>query len=439
MRFTSLLTSILVVFLIACNKSKNNLDKWLAFACIQTTACTQSGETTIPSPTAPYNVQSISVNGNPVPTVYNQYYPNAAFTSVTICPSGNTTNCATIGGILVDTGSYGLRVLDSAINCNTLSALEAKQETGSNGSGTLYNCAQFMDGSALWGWVASADVYIGGGEEAKSTPIQVVSSSCINPMPSACGSTNFNTVALLGANGILGVGTEPYDCGSDCASSQSTFYYNCNGTCSEDTAAESKQVANPIINFSTDNNGVILALPSVPGTATTLTGSMIFGIGTESNNALGSATILTGFSYPEYPDNVFITTTYNGKPSPYSFFDSGSNGLFFDDSSIPEDSDGWYCPSSMLSLSAKNTGANSNTSTVSFYVSNADTLLNSYDAALGNLAATMDGLNYSYAFDWGLPFFYGRLVYTSIHNMTQYSPATTYSNSSNNYTPYWAY
>ena len=47
-----------------------------------------------------------------------------------------------------------------------------------------------------------------------------------------------------------------------------------------------------MFNFTGDNNGVILELAAVNSTAATVSGSLIFGIGTQSNNALGSAAVL---------------------------------------------------------------------------------------------------------------------------------------------------
>jgi hypothetical protein len=55
------------------------------------------------------NFQSIVVNAGPA----NNYF-NGAFTSVTVCAPG-TSSCQTIDGILVDTGSTGLRVLASSM------------------------------------------------------------------------------------------------------------------------------------------------------------------------------------------------------------------------------------------------------------------------------------------------------------------------------------
>ena len=51
---------------------------------------------------------------------------------------------------------------------------------------------------------------------------------------------------------------------------------------------------------------------------------------------------------------------------------------------------------------------------VTFSISNAETLLNSNDAAFDNLGATNDGSSKFDGFDWGLPFFFGRTVYLGI-------------------------
>ena len=349
------------------------------------------------------NVQPIYVNAGSTGD-----YVNGVFTSVTICVPGTST-CQTIDGLLVDTGSEGLRLVSSAITI----PLPAQSLGGS----ALVECNQFQD-SYQWGPVLSADVRIGG-EQASSVPIQSVGNAAFD-VPSACTSSGLppeNTASDLGANGILGVGLFRQDCGPACALTGSRnpgLYFACSGSrCTAAAVPVEQQVQNPVWLFSGDNNGVIVQLPAigatgVPGAA----GSLIFGIGTRSNNGLGSAAVY------RTDDIGNITTTYQGKPYPKSFIDSGSNGLFFLDAatsaiSTCRDNDSFYCPPTTTTLTATNQGQGGSAVSVSFSVANANVLFNSPNYAFSNLGGPNAG-----AFDWGLPFFYGRNVYTAIELQT---------------------
>jgi|HubBroStandDraft_6_1064221.scaffolds.fasta_scaffold44815_2 hypothetical protein len=370
------------------------------------------------------NVQPISVNTGPSAAApLNSPYINGAFTSVTVCVPGSTTNCQTISGILVDTGSSGLRVLSSALT------ISLPQQTASDGS-PIVECLPFISG-ITWGPVQTADMTIAG-EEAKSLPIQVIGSSNFSTIPAGC--TSFgppeDDLATLGANGILGVGSFPQDCGSACTTSGASnpgLYYSCPASgCAVTTESISSQVQNPVVLFAKDNNGVIIELPAVSGAETSVSGSLIFGIGTESNNGLGSATV-----YTIDPSTGNFTTVFNGTSyADASFIDSGSNALYFLDSNttgIPTCTDAsfWYCPTATQNLSATNQGTNGASGSVNFVVANADTLTANLSTGVANgLAGPDPG-----TFDWGLPFFYGRNVYTAIEG--QNTPAGA--------GPYWAY
>ena len=74
---------------------------------------TPAATNVVPPPTGS-NVQAIAVNAGPAGN-----YANGAFTSVTVGTPGTTT-CQTVDGILVDTGSSGLRILSSALTGVTL-------------------------------------------------------------------------------------------------------------------------------------------------------------------------------------------------------------------------------------------------------------------------------------------------------------------------------
>jgi hypothetical protein len=377
------------------------------------------------------NVLAIAVDGGPQANQSNgSIYPNGAFASATICPPGSS-NCVTVDHLLVDTGSVGLRVLQSAISSLNLPAVDA-----SNGP-AAWECVSFVDGSALWGPVQGATVTMAG-ETATNVPIQVVSSSSTN-IPASCsnGGTNENTQALLGANGILGVGVVPVDCGGACDPSAggtppSPAYYTCSSVpCSPAFVVENNQVTNPVVVLPVDNNGVIIELPAVSSSAATVTGSLVFGIGTENNNQLASTATPLSLSCDEFFTTIFEGQTYAIDPLSCTggaggFIDSGSNALFFPDVSnsitvCPTntpvgDLSAFYCPSSLLSLSAVNQDPNTGfPSTVPFSVGNAQTFFTTASTDTNAAFSTLAGPVVPAAgFDWGLPFFYGRNVYTAI-------------------------
>jgi Protein of unknown function (DUF3443) len=358
------------------------------------------------------NVASISVNGGPLGN-----YADAAFTSVTVCVPGTST-CQTVDDVLVDTGSSGLRILSSALTVS----LPPQNASAGN---PVFECFPFLSGYT-WGPVQTADVEIAG-EKASSTPIEAIGTN--TPVPNGCldfGLPSSDTLETLGANGILGVGLSAQDCGAGCPT---TIYYECPSSgCQGINESLAEQVPNPVSLFATDNNGVIIELPSVSGgEEPSVTGSLVFGIATESNNALGGATV-----YTADPNGGSFTTTYKGTAYPESFIDSGSNGFYFLSgglSGIPlcGGDAGFYCPSSTLNISAVNQGTNGASGTVNFSIANAENL-SSNDSALAGLGGP-SSTSAPYYFDWGLPFFFGRNVFVAIEG--QNAPGGT--------APYWAY
>jgi hypothetical protein len=328
------------------------------------------------------------------------------FISVTLCiPS--TSTCQTIDHVSVDTGSSGMRVMSSV-----LSSLALPQVNATTGN-ALVECMQFGDGFT-WGSVRMADLKIAG-EVAAKIPIQIIGDPAFATVPTDCSSSgpSEDTVPTFGSNGLIGINQIIPDCGDYCAGSpaQPGGYYSCTGgTCTAVAVANAAQVSNPIAFFAQDSNGAVLQFPSVPSTgAATLAGSLIFGIGTASNNGLGSAKVLT------VDVNGNFTTTFNGATFNTSYIDSGTNTLSFNDSSIPQCTDpaasGFDCPTSTVSLMAQNTGINSVSATVSFSVANSDTLFGSNDAAFDDLATPGVDAN---TFAWGFPFFIGRSVYVAL-------------------------
>ena len=359
-------------------------------------------------PPAGANVVSVVVDAGPAGTSD----VNTLFTTVTVCVPGSTTSCQTIDHIQVDTASYGLRILAPALT------LSLPVQTMTSGD-SLVECTQFVDGYS-WGPVALADVQISG-ETAHSVPVQVIGDPSFTNIPAACSGTGTeeDTVAAFGANGILGVGAFAQDCGAGCVNTvDNGDYYACTSTqCQPTTAALTSQVPNPVTLFTADNNGVIIQLPSVAAQgAATVTGSLIFGIDTQSNNKSGSQSVITLNNFGEFE------TAFSGEILSQSFLDTGSNGLYFNDSSLTActatNVKDFYCPTSTQSLTASVQGQNGVSANVSFSVGDAQTL-GANDptfVAFPTLAGPYPGTTAS--FDWGLPFYYGRSVYTVIENST---------------------
>ncbi|HXY97988.1 MAG TPA: DUF3443 family protein [Steroidobacteraceae bacterium] len=347
-------------------------------------------------------------------------FVNIPFVTITVC-APSTNNCQTIDNIQVDTGSTGVRVIASVLNASLLSALP-QQLVGATTT-PVVECTQFADGYS-WGPVVSADVEIAS-EKASGIPIQVIGSSAFTQIPADCSTPVPNeedTVATFGANGIIGVGVFAQDCGSACASGiVAGTYYGCptNGaSCAGIMEPTNLQVSHPVAAFASDDNGVIIELPSVAaGGAASAAGYLVFGIGTESNNALGTATILE-----TDPNMGTLTVTFAGTPYPESFLDSGSNAYYFTDNALSPcgqgtNVQGYFCTAA--NLSATITTLAGMQLTANFAVGDASTMFeaNPTADALPQLAGPIPAADAT-TFDFGLPYFYGRNVFTAIEGMS---------------------
>jgi hypothetical protein len=353
------------------------------------------------------NTQAIVIDGGPA------NIPNIMFTSVQICAPGSTTNCQTIDHVQVDTGSTGLRIIASVLS----PSVSLPQQTDASGN-PVVECVQFADGFS-WGPVKMADIHLAG-ESAGGVPVQVIGDPNFPVIPASCSSSGppENTVSAFGANGLLGVGLFLQDCGPVCVQSAIPgFYYSCNqNNCQPIRAALSMQLQNPVALFASDNNGVIIELPSVPDSGVaTANGTLIFGIGTQSDNALGSATILQAD-----PGTGTIVTSFNGHLYGNSYIDSGSTLFFFGINTFPgcgNSAPDFYCPPTTQNLSATMMGINQKNANINFSVANANQIFGANPSfqAFDNIAGPAGDNN---TFAWGGPFFFGRNVYTAIegHN-----------------------
>jgi hypothetical protein len=365
--------------------------------------CGNSGSSGPSSPSGPSgpNVLAITIDPSSAAVCTSANMP---CTQVTICQP-STSDCQTIADVLVDTGSSGLRIFASAVRIPLPSS-------------NLGECVYFGGGTE-WGRVHTMDVVLGG-EPAVLVPVHVIDptfagqyTSTGQPASNICGVGVVDSSPVqAGFNGILGVGLFPFDSG---------FYYNCAALpCAAVAVAASQQVQNPVGLLPVDNNGVLVALPSVPASGSpSVTGSLILGIGTESNNQPSGVIVLPTNSLGQ------IVTRFHLSPGistqNVGIIDSGSNIIFFSDSSLsiplcPGNLSFLYCPSSPLNFSAVNTElSGSPASLVSFQIVDPRPLLNSGNAAISNIGGPTFSTG---VFDWGLPFFFGRTVYVGLSGRT---------------------
>jgi len=363
--------------------------------------------------TTAVNVQPLTVGQGPGSAV------NVLLTSVTVCVPGSS-DCATVDHIQVDTGSSGLRIMASQLP----PTMVLPQQTDVGGNYAIAECAQFADGYA-WGPVKIADVKIAD-EEAAALPVQVIGDAAFATIPDNCSSYGpaENDVTSFGANGVLGVGQFLQDCGSVCATyAANGFYYPCpvSGGCLttslSDVLGTAQQVANPVARFANDNNGVIIELPPITSAgAVAVNGSLVFGIGTETNNGLGNARVFTTTAA-----QGTLITTYNNQTFHYSLLDSGSSTYFFSDANIPVCAQtdpyapGFYCPTTTKNLAAVIRGTNGVSAALNFSVANAHDLVVTYpDHWVFNNLGAPTGAGGSDIFIWGLPAFFGHSVFTAI-------------------------
>ncbi len=382
-------------------------------------ACGGGGGDAAPNPVASSPIVSVTPSGSNVLPVAiknragaGMLTPNTPYVSVTVCQPGNLQSCVTIPDVLVDTGSAGLRLFASALGGFSLPSISASS------GGQLATCAQFASGYA-WGGMYSATVVLGGQATTQPIPVQVVNAPGFPQAPSSCQNTGNDLAAQFSTavNGVLGISNFVRDYYGP--------YYACSGSsCSASRASLSQQTTNPIAALAAGyNNGSILDFPAVPSFGQPgVTGQLILGIGTQSNNALATGAQL-------YPlDNLGnFQIAVNGGAAMSGFLDSGSNGYFLYLSDLQNQTcGGFYCPTNPYTLQTVTTGATGSPSAQqSAVLYNANTLFNTQNAALPGLGGTaaIDGY-----VDLGMPFFYGRRIATGLQGTNPSAP-----------NGYWAY
>lgn len=378
--------------------------------------------TSVPLSAAP----SSQPNSTPViveayPTYGNGNF-NIPYVTLQVC---NGTHCVTVDHVIVDTGSYGLRVRADFPGISTLGLPSIN-----NGStAPIAECSQFLSGYA-WGGVYSATVKIAGEATASPIPIQLTNDPNFPNPPASCTSSGSNIGGLngLGGNGLLGIGVLIHDTGP---------YYACstNGQNGPLNTPLNAILTNPIVSFASDNNGSILVMPSLanyPQGEPTASGTLYFGINTQSNNTLNSTYSI--LPTPATGGNAtFFSATLNGQTGTYptSFLDSGSNELFIPPlqppGTYPLNSNGDYVPQSLQTVSGSATSLSvaTDTAPLSFSLLDVTAGVNAGNTAFYDMGTTNSATAGS--LDLGMPYFYGHSIVNGINGAQIQFNSTTYT------------
>jgi hypothetical protein len=248
--------------------------------------------------------------------------------------------------------------------------------------------------------------------------------------------SSFNATSCTASGGWSGNKATSGSASTGAITSSTTFTLTCSGAsgtmpavasatvtvtapslaCVAEPVTLAEQLQNPVSLFATDNNGVILELPTIGASgAASVSGSLVFGIATRSNNGLNGATRLNGNL-----NTGEITAALTGDASiSTGYLDSGSNAIFFADSALPACASpvqDFYCPASTVNETAILTGTNSTSLAADFSVANADNLFtaDSSARAFNDLAGPGPATLGGGLLDLGLSFFFGRNVFTGI-------------------------
>ena len=317
---------------------------------------------------------------------------NRLLVSVTICAPGES-RCATIDGVMLDTGSVGLR-LEAFATPRWLRLPPMVHPDG----GAMGECVYFTRDQA-WGRLYRADVRLGG-VEAAGLPIQIIDEPD-QARPAACALSGVDPTS----NGTLGVGPQRLDCPGDCRQSRTwPGYFRCDERgCAPIAGAmpPALRLPNPILSFTGHDNGIVFDFPEAPvGGAAAIAGTVTLGVAGEDAAGLDPAHVLR-----LDPRGGFVTV-HDGRSYPDSVIDSGASAsLARDDAPRCVDMDWAFCATPERELDATLVGADGVSLPARMRIGDYRAILASGLGASGSATATASG-----GFVWGAPFFFGRRV-----------------------------
>ena len=358
----------------------------------------------------PPNVEPIVVDRGPA--LLSNRAVNIPYVTIQICNASN--QCQTIDHIEVDTGSSGLRILSQALSINL--------PVATLGGKALAECTQFADGSSF-GPLAVVDLTLPTSQKTVSNlAIQVIGAPNYPNVPSDCPGQRGERRRELRRQRhprrrALHPGLRQRLRGCRLPGRLLLHLrHACDLPGRRGAAGTAGLEPGQLLRRRQQRRDRRAARGVGHRHARPLAGSLVFGINTQTNNTFGSASVATAST-----DLAYVQATYNGTVFDNGALDSGSNAVYFTDNSITQCTTavGLYCPNATLNLSATLKGANGTVLTAPFAVANAESeLVANPNAAVipnigGQLPSAVSGST-AIEFDLGLPFFYGRNVFTGM-------------------------
>lgn len=383
--FATLLTS---VFISSCGSGSSTASN----------ACNQG---IAPSQPAESNSSQLMVGCG-----FNGNGTNVPYITIKICKPGvvpvNTEYCQVIDHVMIDTGSFGLKINQSALSGDFTSSLPTLNDINNN---PVYTCAQYGSGY-MFGSDNYADIYISG-EKARNMPIQIINDGNQSNLPIQCTSTGkFNNLANYGAKAILGINPSVYL--SNDSFDNFTFINNqYQQIMGSSDIIESINV-NPIVGFGVDNNGIIFNLPTVTSNQNVnIYGEIIFGLDTKINNLVNANEVISAAQGGQfYAQNISPTAG----ESTEAIIDTGTNGFMFAADLAVCHGTNIYCPSSTTDWVTKVFGVNGLTqSNITQQISNSVSR-NQIAPFMGLIRPNSQGIIY------GMPFLFSKTVFMSFES-----------------------
>jgi hypothetical protein len=276
----------------------------------------------------------------------NGYGINTMYVSITLCKDQTGTNCQTIDNIILDTGSFGLKINKSALPESFIASLTRVKTTNDE---TVYACNTFGSG-----YVFASEHYAVlqlAGDYSDNVIVQIIENSPTAEIPDSCLAKGpFDNFEDFGANGIIGVNP------ALTLSNNTILLYrkDTNGIYVALTESEANSVPilnqNPLTSLHYNNNGFVIQIPpTLTNTNTNIHGNLVLGINTNVNNMITKNTNLIVASESSLStvcnSGCFYSKIENPESTIPAVFDSGTNSWVFISNNIPLCSYG-YCPES---------------------------------------------------------------------------------------------